>query len=112
MLACGGGEGLYEYGAAYGKLYGSAYAMAARYGVRLVNLEFIQFVHGSVSPKKGINYYLFSYREIPAFYNGKGETCLKQYLPAGMSEEECILAHAAHGRLVRTAKANIWNMRW
>lgn len=97
VLACGGGEGLYEYGAAYGKLYGSAYAMAARYGVRLVNLEFIQFVHGSVSPKKGINYYPFSYREIPAFYNGKGETCLKQYLPAGMSEEECILAHAAHG---------------
>lgn len=97
VLACGGGEGLYEFGASYGNLYGSAYAMAARHGVRLVNLEFIQFVHGSVSPRRGINYYPFSYKELPAVYNGKGEKCLRQYLPEGMTEEECILAHAAHG---------------
>lgn len=97
VLACGGGEGLYEFGASYGKLYGSAYAMAARNGVRLVNLEFIQFVHGSISPRRGINYYPFSYKELPAVYNGKGEKCLEKYLPEGMTEEECILAHAAHG---------------
>lgn len=97
VLACGGGEGLYEYGASYGHLYGGAYAMAARHGVRLVNLEFIQFVHGSVTPKRGINYYPFSYIELPDIRNGKGEKCLKKYLPEGMTEEECILAHAAHG---------------
>ena len=97
VLACGGGEGLYEYGASFGHLYGGAYAMAARHGVRLVNLEFIQFVHGSVMPGRGINYYPFSYVELPKVENGKGESCLSKYLPEGMTEEECLLAHAAHG---------------
>lgn len=97
ILACGGGEGLYEYGASYGRLYGGAYAIAARHGVRLANLEFIQFVHGSVTPKRGINYYPFSYRELPEVRNGKGGKCLQNYLPEGMTEEECILAHASHG---------------
>ncbi len=97
VLACGGGEGLYEYGASYGRLYGGAYAMAARHGVRLANLEFIQFVHGSVTPRRGINYYPFSYVELPKVQNRKGEECLSKYLPEGMTEEECLLAHAAHG---------------
>lgn len=97
VLACGGGEGLYEYGASYGNLFGGAYAMAARRGVRLVNLEFIQFVHGGVTPRRGINYYPFSYVELPDVRNGKGEKCLQKYLPEGMTEEECILAHSAHG---------------
>lgn len=97
ILACGGGEGLYEYGASYGNLIGGAYAMAARHGARLVNLEFIQFVHGSVKPIRGINYYPFSYEELPDIYNGKMEKCLKDYLPPDMTEEECLLAHAKHG---------------
>lgn len=97
VLACGGGEGLFEYGASYGHLYGGAYAMAARHGVRLANLEFIQFVHGSVMPRRGINYYPFSYVELPKVQNGKGESCLWKYLPEGMTEEECLLAHGAHG---------------
>lgn len=97
VMACGGGEGLYEFGTSYGRLYGGAYAMAARHGARLVNLEFIQFVHGSVKPIKGINYYPFSYEELPDVYNSKMEKCLQDYLPSDITEEECLLAHAKHG---------------
>lgn len=97
IMACGGGEGLYEFGASYGNLTGGAYAMAARHGARLVNLEFIQFVHGSVKPIRGINYYPFSYEELPQIYNVRMEKCLENYLPPDVTEEECLLAHAKHG---------------
>lgn len=97
VMACGGGEGLYEFGASYGNLNGGGYAMAARHGARLVNLEFIQFVHGSVRPVRGINYYPFSYDELPEVYNARMEKCLQNYLPPDVSEEECLLAHAKHG---------------
>lgn len=97
VLACGGGEDLYEFGTAYGNLNGGAYAMAARHGARLVNLEFIQFVHGSVKPVRGINYYPFSYEELPRVYNARMESCLQEYLPPDVTEEECLLAHAKHG---------------
>lgn len=97
ILACGGGEGLYEYGASYGQLLGGAYAMAARHGARLTNLEFIQFVHGSVAPIRGINYYPFALRELPQIRNGRGEACLERYLPEGCREEECILERSSHG---------------
>lgn len=71
--------------------------MAARHGARLVNLEFIQFVHGSVKPVRGINYYPFSYEELPRVYNARMESCLQEYLPPDVTEEECLLAHAKHG---------------
>lgn len=97
VMALGGGEGLYEHRAAYGKLYGNAYAMAARHGIRIVNLEFIQFVPGTTEPIKYMNYFPFLLGEHPLVTNGKDEECMSQYLPDGITVNDCLDSHAKHG---------------
>src|SRR5699024_10077873 len=49
VLATGGAESLWEYRCAGEGLLGAAYAMAARHGAPVVNLEFIQFLLGTLS---------------------------------------------------------------
>lgn len=97
ILALGGAEGLYEHRASFGALYGNAYAMAARHQARLVNLEFIQFVHGTVSPIAYMNYYPFLLSEHPRVTNARNEECMDRYLPPNVKLEEALDMHAKHG---------------
>lgn len=97
VLALGGAEGLYEHRASFGALYGNAYAMAARHQARLVNLEFIQFVPGTVSPIAYMNYYPFLLSEHPRVTNTRDEECMDRYLPSDITLEECLDQHAKHG---------------
>lgn len=97
VLACGGGEGLYCHRASFGSLYGNAYAMAARHRARIVNLEFIQFVLGTVSPIRFANYFPFLLTEHPHVTNAHDEDCMAQYLPDGCTVERCLDMHAKHG---------------
>lgn len=97
VLALGGAEGLYEHRASFGALYGNAYAMAARHQARLVNLEFIQFVPGTVTPVAYMNYYPFLLNEHPRVTNARDEECMERYLPSGVTLEECLDMHAKHG---------------
>jgi len=97
ILACGGAENLYEYTYASGKLNGSSYAMAARHGARIVNLEFIQFINATVSPVKGLNYYQYVFATLPEIVNQKGEAFLENYLPEGCTVNECLTLRGSHG---------------
>ena len=76
---------------------GDAYAMAARNGARLVNLEFIQFIPGVVSPLSRTNFNHPTLRSLPAVYNRCGEEFLEKYLPEGVTVERCLEARAGHG---------------
>ena len=97
ILAMGGGEGLYQHRAAFGPLYGNAYAMAARHQARIVNLEFIQFVPGTVKPIANVNYFPFLLNEHPRLTNAKDESCMEAYLPKGVTVENALDLHAKHG---------------
>ena len=97
VLACGGAQGLYRYSYANGAIHGAAYAMAARHGARLVNLEFVQFICAALSPSPGLNYYQFAFSEQPQVLNGQGEPFLPAYLPPGCPVEECLRLRAEHG---------------
>lgn len=97
ILALGGAEGLYEHRASFGALYGNAYAMAARHQARLVNLEFIQFVPGTISPIAYMNYYPFLLSEHPRVTNARGEECMARYLPPDVTLEQALDMHAKHG---------------
>lgn len=97
VMALGGGEGLYQHRAAYGPLYGNAYAMAARHQARIVNLEFVQFVPGTLEPMKFMNYFPFLLGEHPRVTNARNEECMSGYLPEGMTVEESLDMHAKHG---------------
>lgn len=97
ILAMGGGEGLYQHRAAFGPLYGNAYAMTARHQARIVNLEFIQFVPGTVKPIANVNYFPFLLNEHPRLTNAKDESCMEAYLPKGVTVENALDLHAKHG---------------
>lgn len=97
ILATGGGEGLYQHSFSHGPLYGVAYAMAGRHGARMTNLEFIQFINGTVAPVAGLNYYQFAFQEQPLLTNGRGEAFLDRHLPHNVTAEQCVALRARHG---------------
>lgn len=97
VLATGGGEGLYERAFANESQLGHAYAMAARHGARTVNLEFIQFILGTLAPCYGLNYYQFALVENPQIRNARGEAFLPRYLPEGVSTQQCLAQRGRHG---------------
>lgn len=97
VLALGGGEALYECAFANGGLLGSAYAMAARKGARTTNLEFIQFINGTLLPLRGLNYYQFALREYPQVRTQSGEPLLERYLPSGITPQQVLALRAQHG---------------
>ena len=97
VLACGGGENLYQYSYAVGPLNGSAYAMAARHGARIVNLEFVQFINATLEPAGGLNYFQGAFAAAKSFTNRSGERFLEKYLPRGCTAEECMKLRSSHG---------------
>lgn len=97
ILASGGAEYLWEYGFANPDMTGDAYAMAARYGARLTNLEFIQFIPGVVSPLHRTNFHHPTLGSIPLVLNSRGQEFLSKYLPVGVTVEECLKTRAGHG---------------
>ena len=97
VLSSGGAQNLYQYAYRNGTNNGAAYAMAARHGARVVNLEFVQFINAALSPKAGINYYQFLFRTLPGVRNANGERFLEKYLPEGLMEETLLKLRATHG---------------
>ncbi|HHW48462.1 MAG TPA: FAD-binding protein [Clostridiaceae bacterium] len=97
ILASGGAEYLWEYGFANADMTGDAYAMAARNGARLTNLEFIQFIPGIISPLQKTNFHHPTLESIPLIYNKHGEEFLEKYLPENVTVEDCLKARAKHG---------------
>lgn len=97
VLATGGAEGLWAHTFSNGDTMGSSYAMAARYGASLVNLEFVQFIPGTLHPVRGINFYHPLLSHQPKLYNSASQPFLGKYLPNGMTEEECLKLRAQHG---------------
>ena len=97
ILATGGATGLYERSFAYGGLVGAGVAMAARHGANTVNLEFVQFINGTLAPVYGLNYYQFAFVEQPQVRNALGEAFLAPYLPNGCTVEQCLKLRGHHG---------------
>ena len=97
ILATGGAIGLYERSFAHGGLVGAGVAMAARHGAKTVNLEFVQFINGTLAPVYGLNYYQFAFAEQPQVRNAQGEAFLAAYLPQGCTVEHCLTLRGHHG---------------
>ena len=97
ILATGGAIGLYERSFANGELVGTGLAMAARHGANTVNLEFVQFINGTLAPVYGLNYYQFAFVEQPQVRNARGEAFLAAYLPESCTVERCLTLRGHHG---------------
>lgn len=97
ILATGGAESLWKYNLVTPDVSGDGYAMALRNGARLVNMEFIQFIPGSVNTGASLNFHSSSLKSLPKILNSKGEEVLQKYLPADVSIEQCLMSRALHG---------------
>lgn len=94
VLAMGGAESLWQYRCAGNRLLGGAYAIAAKHGARLLNLEFIQFLLGTLSPVPHTLFYHFTMKTQPKLLNEDGEPLI---IEPSVTDEECLCAHAGHG---------------
>lgn len=97
IMAAGGAESLWEYSLTTPDLTGDGYAMAARHGARLVNMEFIQFITGTITPIRKSYFRPRSLSTLPNVYNSRGEEFIGKYLPKGVTIDECLLTRSCHG---------------
>ena len=97
VLATGGAESLWKHNLITPDVSGDGYAMALRNSAKLCNMEFIQFIPGTVNTGAPLNFHSSSLRSIPAVKNGRGEEFLTKYLPEGVSINDCFNLRAAHG---------------
>ncbi|WP_132013149.1 FAD-binding protein [Hydrogenispora ethanolica] len=97
VLATGGAESLWRYGFGDREQLGAGYAMAIRNGAALANLEFIQFIPGTLAPRPGSNFHHPTLSSLPALRNADGAEFLTDYLPPETSVAACLNCRASHG---------------
>jgi len=97
ILATGGACGLYKYSLATGEQVGDGYRMALEAGASLINLEFIQFIPGITKPVSKMLFQEKNLDVFPKITNKDGKEFLYDYLPDGVSMEECLTQRAKHG---------------
>lgn len=97
LLASGGYGGLYKHSLNSADVIGAGQAMALKAGCVLVNMEFIQFIPGVISPTYKLLFSETSLRYGEGLFNKDGEDILRKYLPEGISEQECIALRSGHG---------------
>jgi succinate dehydrogenase/fumarate reductase flavoprotein subunit len=95
VLACGGAGQLFKYTLTPKDITGDGYALGLRAGAELVNMEFMQVVLGTVEPTQNqFNTFLWCTR--PRLLNAAGEQFLDNYLPEGVTSEQCMAAKSRH----------------
>lgn len=97
VLATGGAESLWEYNLVTSDVSGDGYAMAFKNGARLTNMEYIQFIPGTLQPIKKLNFFHPTLESLPEILDRNGNDMLARYLPEGVSIEQCLKERAGHG---------------
>ncbi len=97
VLATGGAESLFRCGLSNPAMTGEGYAMALRNGAQLTNMEFIQFIPASTGPVRGINFHHTTLASQPEITDQDGRELIRDYLPQGITKEECLSLRSTHG---------------
>lgn len=102
VLATGGLGRLYLHTTNPPRSRGDGYAMAARAGARLINMEYVQF-HPTTLFRPGAERFLISEAlrgEGAELINASGEAFMKQYHPLGALAPRDVVARAIHSELL------------
>lgn len=95
VLAAGGASQLFAHNMYPGDVMGGGYAMAARAGAKMTNMEFIQMGIGVAHPFVNLfEHYLWDC--YPVLKNGAGKAFLADYLPDGVSERDAVFDKSHH----------------
>lgn len=102
VLATGGLGRLYLHTTNPPRSRGDGYAMAARAGARLINMEYVQF-HPTTLFRPGADRFLISESlrgEGAELINASGEAFMKRYHPLGALAPRDVVARAIHSQLL------------
>lgn len=96
IIATGGGAAIFKNNLNSPELVGDGYELALDAGASLINMEYLQYIYGIVSPKK----LLFSEKVInynPPILNKNRQEFIRKYIPDGLSLEDIVKARVEHG---------------
>ncbi len=97
VLATGGACNIYKYSLATSEQTGDGYIMGLESGAKLINMEFIQFIPGSTAPIKKMLFHEKTLDYFPVITDKDGRQFIYDYLPEGVSYEDCLMERAKHG---------------
>jgi succinate dehydrogenase/fumarate reductase flavoprotein subunit len=95
VLATGGDAELYEHNVHPSCVTGDGYAMGLRAGASLMNMEFLQIFFCTPYPTKNL-FHVFNGYELGRIYNKDGHAFLEDYLPEGITVQECVEENLRH----------------
>jgi len=95
VLATGGNAQLFRYNIHPPCVTGDGYAMGFRAGAELMNLEFMQIFFCTVYPTRNL-FHVRHKKVLENVYNVEKQRFLGDYLPSGISVEECIEENLRH----------------
>lgn len=95
FLGTGGAGQLFSHNINPSDITGDGYSLGFRAGAKLINMEFMQAGPGLIYPCKNMfNSWLWAVH--PKVKNGNGEEFIHNYLPKGMSVEQCMNLRSGH----------------
>jgi fumarate reductase (CoM/CoB) subunit A len=95
VMGTGGAGQLFSYNINPADITGDGYSIGFQAGAELVNMEFMQAGPGLIYPCKNMfNSWLWALH--PKVTNGLGEEFIQNYLPPGMTVEECMDLRSGH----------------
>ena len=97
VLATGGACNIYKHSLATSEQTGDGYLMGLESGAKLINMEFLQFIPGSTAPIKKMLFHEKTLDYFPVITNKYGKEFIYDYLPKGISYEDCLMERAKHG---------------
>ena len=95
VLAAGGDAGLFAVNVHPQCVSGDGYALGLRAGAEAINLEFMQIFTMTTAPTRNLIHF-FSEEHLADLRNGEGDEFLSNYLPEGISREQCIRENILH----------------
>jgi fumarate reductase (CoM/CoB) subunit A len=95
VLATGGNAQLYEQNVHPKCVTGDGYAASLRAGATLMNMEFMQIFFCIPYPTRNL-FHVWQREELGTTYNREGRRFLADYLPPGITVEECVDENLKH----------------
>ncbi|HHW31426.1 MAG TPA: FAD-binding protein [Clostridiaceae bacterium] len=97
ILATGGYCGLYKHSLNTDDVCGIGHSVALEAGAKLINLEFMQFIPGLMSPIYKLLFGEMSLQYCVEVTDENGNPALRNYLPKNVSFEDCLNDRSMHG---------------
>lgn len=110
MLATGGFGGIYKHSLNTDDVGGLGHILALEAGAEMVNLEFVQFIPGVITPMYKLLFSETTLRFCDGLFDKNGEDILQKYLPSNVSMRQCLDSRAGHGPFTNNDESRYFDL--